>query len=63
MVSRFNIYKHIGRRRPLRRLGYGALALIMALGIGLSTPTPARAGLLDLIFNGVQYIQLSNLSD
>lgn len=59
MVSKFILR----RGKPLRRLGYGALALTMAVGIGLITPTPSQAGILDLIFNGVQYIQLSNLSD
>ncbi|MFM7324524.1 MAG: M48 family metallopeptidase, partial [Nodosilinea sp.] len=46
-----------------RRLAYGVLAALLALGLGLATPTPSRAGLLDLIFQGIRYVQLSNLSD
>lgn len=53
----------------LRRLGkrwaYGAIALVVATGLVVTTPQPSHAGLniFDLIFNGIQYIQLSNLSD
>ncbi|MBD0269233.1 MAG: M48 family metalloprotease, partial [Cyanobacteria bacterium Co-bin8] len=46
-----------------RRWLYGLMSLLMAVSISLATPTPSHAGILDLIFNGVQYIQLSNLSD
>ncbi|MEB3252281.1 MAG: M48 family metallopeptidase [Cyanobacteriota bacterium] len=46
-----------------RRLAYGFLAALLAMGLGLATPTPSRAGLLDLIFQGIRYVQLSNLSD
>jgi predicted Zn-dependent protease len=46
-----------------RRLAYGILAALLAIGLGLATPTPSRAGLLDLIFQGIRYVQLSNLSD
>jgi predicted Zn-dependent protease len=46
-----------------RRLAYGVLAALLAIGLGLATPTPSRAGLLDLIFQGIRYVQLSNLSD
>lgn len=50
--------------RPLYRRGlYAGMALVMAMGIGLATPTPSQAGLLDLIFHGVRYIQLSNMSE
>jgi len=49
-------------RRLHRRWLYGLMAMVMAVGIGLATPKPSQAGLLDLIFNGIQYIQLSNLS-
>ena len=52
----------------LRRLGkrtlYGAIALVVATGLVIATPQPSKAdlNLFDLIFNGIQYIQLSNLS-
>lgn len=52
----------------LRRLGkrslYGAIALVVATGLVISTPQPSKAdlNLFELIFNGIQYVQLSNLS-
>ncbi len=48
-----------------RRWMYGAIALVVATGLVVATPQPSRADInfLDLIFNGIQYIQLSNLSD
>ncbi len=46
-----------------RRLTYAALAALLAIAMGLATPTPSQAGLLDLIFHGIRYVQLSNLSD
>ena len=46
-----------------RRLAYGVLAALLAIGLGLATPIPSQAGLLDLIFQGIRYVQLSNLSD
>lgn len=50
-------------RKYQRRWLYGLMSLLMAISIGLATPTPSQAGILDLIFNGIQYIQLSNISD
>ena len=56
-------------KQSLRRLGkrclYGAIALVVATGLVVSTPQPSKAdlNLFDLIFNGIQYIQLSNLSN
>jgi predicted Zn-dependent protease len=53
----------------LKRLGrrwlYGGIALIVATGLVATTPQPSHAGIniFDLIFNGIQYVQLSNLSD
>jgi predicted Zn-dependent protease len=35
----------------------------MAVGLVAITPKPSEAGIFDLIFNGIQYIQLSNLND
>lgn len=58
MFSRLAIF-----RKPFRRLTYGLMALLTAVGIGLATPAPSQAGIFDLIFQGVQYIQLANLSD
>jgi beta-barrel assembly-enhancing protease len=46
-----------------RRVAYALMALVLALGIGLTTPTLAQAGLFDLIFQGIRYVQLGNLSD
>jgi beta-barrel assembly-enhancing protease len=59
MLSRLT---HPFQKYPRRWL-YGLMSLVMAISIGLATPTPSHASLLDLIFGGVQYIQLSNLSD
>lgn len=52
-------------RKLTKRLMYGAIATIFAFGLVVATPQPSQAGinLFDLIFNGIQYIQLSNLSD
>lgn len=50
-------------RRLSKRWMYGAIAVIMASGLVVTTPKPSQAGIFDLIFNGIQYIQLSNLSD
>ncbi|WP_040696694.1 M48 family metallopeptidase [Nodosilinea nodulosa] len=47
----------------LRRGLYGLLAAVMAVTIGLATPTPSQAGIFDLIFQGIRYVQLGNLSD
>ena len=46
-----------------RRLVYGLGAMSMVLGIGVTTAQPSHAGWLDLIFGGVQVLQLSNMSD
>ncbi|HEY9761733.1 MAG TPA: M48 family metallopeptidase [Trichocoleus sp.] len=59
MLSRLTVFTQKHARRCL----YGLMSLVMAVGIGLATPQVSQAGLLDLIFNGVQYIQLANLSD
>lgn len=54
---------HTRLSKPVRRLTYGLMALVTAITVGLATPQPSHAGLLDLIFNGIQYVQLSNLND
>jgi len=47
-----------------RRCAYGAISVLIAAGIVLGTPTAAPAlPFLDLIFRGIQVIQLSNMSD
>ena len=48
---------------PWRRLGYGLMALLSAITIGLATPQASQASIFDLIFQGIRYVQLSNLSD
>ncbi|QQE66100.1 peptidase M48 [Leptolyngbya sp. BL0902] len=50
-------------RSLYRRGTYAAMALLLALGIGLATPMPSHASLLELLFQGVRYIQLSNMSE
>ena len=55
--------------QQLRNLGkrwmYGTISLVVATGLVVMTPQPSKADLniFDLIFNGIQYIQLSNLSN
>ena len=47
-----------------RRWFYGLVSLIVAIGLGVATPRPSQAqSLFDLIFNGIQYVQLSSMSD
>lgn len=50
-------------RHLYRRGLYAVMALVLAVSLGLATPTPSNAGLLDLLFHGVRYLQLSNLSE
>jgi predicted Zn-dependent protease len=51
------------RNSPWRRLGYGLMALLSAITIGLATPQATQASIFDLIFHGIRYVQLGNLSD
>ncbi len=46
-----------------RRIAYAVMALVLAVGIGLATPTTSHASIFDLIFQGIRYVQLSNLSE
>ncbi len=47
-----------------RRWSYGLLSTLVALGLILGTPGPSHAlPWFDLIFRGIQIIQISNLSD
>lgn len=50
-------------RQPSRRWAAGLMSLVLTVGLSLGMTQASQAGLLDLIFNGVQYIQLSNISD
>ncbi len=51
------------RHKLYRRLVYGLMAMVMALGIGVATAQPSQAGWFDLLIRGVQVVQLSNMSD
>ena len=51
-------------RRWRRRWFYPLISVVVALSLCLSTPLPGRAfDLLPLLFQGVQILQLSNISD
>lgn len=51
-------------RQVHRRWMYGLISVIVASGIIVSTPQPSQAqSLLELIFRGIQVIQLATLSD
>lgn len=59
MLNRFSLLW----RRCRRRFLYPLLSLVLALSVIFITPLIAQASLIDLIFNGIQAIQLSNISD
>ncbi|WP_228038265.1 M48 family metallopeptidase [Nodosilinea sp. LEGE 06152] len=61
MLSPLTTY--IKKNSFLRRGLYGLMATLMAITIGLATPTPSHAGLFDLIFQGIRYVQLGNMSE
>jgi predicted Zn-dependent protease len=46
-----------------RRWLYGLMSLVVSLGIIVSAAPPSQASLFDLIFRGIQVIQLSTMSD
>lgn len=47
-----------------RRWVYGLMSVLVAMGLIMGSPQPGQAfSLIDLIFRGIQVIQLSNLSD
>lgn len=51
-------------RQVRRRWMYGLISVIVASGIIVSTPQPSQAqSLLELLFRGIQVIQLATLSD
>ena len=51
------------KSKAYRRLIYGLVSLTLVLGIGVSTAQPSQAGWLDLLIQGVQVYQLSNMSN
>lgn len=60
MFNRFSFFS----RHYQRRLLYPSLSLLMALGICAGSPPPSQAlSLFDLLLQGVQVIQLVNVSD
>lgn len=61
-MSKFQALR-LYRSQLHRRIAIGLTALFMTVGVGLTTAQPSEAGWLDLIFNGVRVIQISNMSD
>jgi len=51
------------KSKAYRRLIYGVVSLTLVLGIGVYTAQPSQAGWLDLLIQGAQVYQLSNMSD
>ncbi|MDJ0702512.1 MAG: M48 family metallopeptidase [Leptolyngbyaceae cyanobacterium MO_188.B28] len=57
-------FLHSVTQQIRRRWFYGLISLIFAIGVGVATPRPGQAlSWVDLLFNGIQYVQLSNMSD
>jgi len=54
---------YLKKNSLLRRGLYGLMATLMAITIGLATPTPSHASIFDLIFQGIRYVQLGNMSN
>jgi beta-barrel assembly-enhancing protease len=55
----FNFFRQVHRRWV-----YGLMSLVMTVSVVVSTPQPGQAfPLIDLIFRGIQVIQLSSMSD
>ena len=59
----FSPLTYLARHSFLRRGLYGLLATLMSVSIGLATPAASQASIFDLIFQGIRYVQLGNLSD
>jgi beta-barrel assembly-enhancing protease len=51
------------KSKVYRRIVYGLVSMTLVLGIGVTTAQPSQAGWLDLLINGVQVYQLSNMSN
>lgn len=58
----FNFLFHLADQLR-RRWVYGFISLTVAFGLVIGTPSPSQASLFDLIFRGIQIIQLSSISD
>lgn len=61
--ARSFIKKTFLKNKLYLRFSYGVIAFLSVLSFGLITPRVAHAGLFDLIFNGIQVLQISNMSD
>ncbi|MGF1516625.1 MAG: M48 family metallopeptidase [Nodosilinea sp.] len=59
----FSPLTYLKQNSLLRRGLYGLMAILMAITIGLATPTPSHASIFDLIFQGIRYVQLGNMSN
>jgi beta-barrel assembly-enhancing protease len=61
----FNLlnFKMDFKSKVYRRIVYGLVSMTLVLGIGVTTAQPSQAGWLDLLINGVQVYQLSNMSN
>ncbi|MEO1402729.1 MAG: M48 family metallopeptidase [Cyanobacteria bacterium J06635_1] len=59
MLKTFSLFRNKLRRQIL----CGVVAFSVTLGLGLAAPQPSQAGLFDLIFNSIQVLQISNMSD
>lgn len=53
-----------GKQRLWRRLGYSLISVLVAVAIGIGMQQRTQAfSILDLLFQGIQLIQLANISD
>lgn len=51
------------KSKVYRRVGYGLASMTLVIGMGVGSVQPAQAGWLDLLIQGVQVYQLSNMSN
>lgn len=51
------------KSKVYRRVGYGLASMALVLGMGVGSMQPAQAGWFDLLIQGVQVYQLSNMSN
>jgi predicted Zn-dependent protease len=58
MLNRFSFFS----RRYRRRLLYPLLSLVLTLSLVVGIPQATHASIFDLIFQGIQVVQLSNIS-
>ncbi len=59
MLNRFSFFS----RRYRHRFLYPLLSIVLALSLVVGIPQASQASIFDLIFRGIQVIQLSNISD